>query len=138
MRRISLQICKSNPFTYPLQDLICNHLSINSADRTTLSYDVDEEGAKFEPSDRNDYLPEPIQAPGPTENGAYISDTKQDPKAQNQTDTVVKDEPIYGNGEHIDAGPSWNGGHGGGGQPLQYNDTAIEQEPPPIGIKEDG
>lgn len=44
---------------------------------------------------------------------------------------------MYGNGHNGDTGPSWNMGQAGGNS-NQYNDAAVEQEPAPIGIKEDG
>jgi len=43
---------------------------------------------------------------------------------------------MYGNGQNGDTGSAWNAGQGG--HTNQYNDGAMNHEPPPIGIKEDG
>lgn len=51
---------------------------------------------------------------------------------------LAKDEPMYGSGHNGDAESSWNAGQVNGGIAHQYNDAAMEQEPAPIGIKEDG
>ena len=45
---------------------------------------------------------------------------------------------MYGNGRNGDDGTSWNAGQANGGNLHQYNDAAMEHEPAPIGIKEDG
>lgn len=50
----------------------------------------------------------------------------------------VKDEPMYGNGQNEDTGQGWNVEQINGGHHGQYNDTHMEHELPPIGIKEDG
>lgn len=100
-------------------------------------YDADETVAKPEPSIQ-DFQPEPIQAPAPNDNGAFTSDAKQELKDEESGSAPVRDEPMYGNGRNGDDGPSWNAGQANGGNTHQYNDAAMEQEPAPIGIKEDG
>ena len=50
----------------------------------------------------------------------------------------VKEEPAYGNGNIDDSGQSWNVDQVNGIMPNQYNDAQMEQDLPPIGIKEDG
>ncbi|CAF9936789.1 hypothetical protein IMSHALPRED_010895 [Imshaugia aleurites] len=100
-------------------------------------YDADETAAKPEPSVQ-DLQPEPIQAPAPTDNGTTTSTARQEPKDEEPGTLTVKDEPVYGNGYNGDNGPSWNVGQANGGNAHQYNDAAMEQEPAPIGIKEDG
>ena len=45
---------------------------------------------------------------------------------------------MYGDGQNSDTSPLWNAGQANGGNTHQYNDAAMEQEPAPIGIKEDG
>lgn len=101
------------------------------------SYDADDTAAKPEPLVK-DYQPEPIQAPAPNNNGAFTSDANQDQKEEESGSVPVKDEPMYGNGHNGDTGPSWNAGQANGGNAHQYNDAVMEQEPAPIGIKEDG
>ena len=85
-----------------------------------------------------DFEPEPIQAPAPNDNGAFTNDVKQEPKYEESGSVPVKDEPIYGNDHNGDTGPPWNAGQANGGNTHQYNDAVMEQEPAPIGIKEDG
>ncbi|KAL9137196.1 MAG: hypothetical protein Q9175_001590 [Cornicularia normoerica] len=100
-------------------------------------YDADDTAAKPEPSVQ-DFQPEPVQAPGPNDNGASTSDANQEPKDEESGGASVKEEPTYGNGHNGDTGPSWNAGQASGGNANQYNDAVMEQEPAPIGIKEDG
>ena len=107
------------------------------ADISFHSYDVDDTAAKPDPSIQ-DFQPEPLQAPAPNDNTAFTSDANQDLKVEDSGSAPVRDEPIYGNGHNGDAGPSWNAGQANGGNAHQYNDAAMEQEPAPIGIKEDG
>ena len=106
-------------------------------DITFNSYDADDTAAKPEPSVQ-DFQPEPIQAPAPNDNGAFTGDAKQEPKDEASGSVPVKDEPMYGNDHNGDTEPSWNAGQVNGGSAHQYNDAAMEQEPAPIGIKEDG
>ena len=54
------------------------------------------------------------------------------------SETPVKDEPTYGNGQNGDVGQSWNVEQADENQSGQYNDAQMEQDLPPIGIKEDG
>ena len=67
-----------------------------------------------------------------------MSDINQEPKDEEFGKAPVKEEAIYGNDQNGDSGPSWNAGQSNGGSAHQYNDAAMEQEPAPIGIKEDG
>ena len=93
-----------------------------------------------------DFPPEPIEVPAPlpapapalVDNSAFTSNVIQEPKDEDSDSVPVKDEPMYGNGLNGDTGPSWNVGQANGGIANQYNDAAMEQEPAPIGIKEDG
>lgn len=101
------------------------------------SYDADDTVAKPEPSVQN-FQSEPIQAPVPNNNAAFMSEAHQEPKDEDPGSVPLKDEPIYENGHNGDGGPSWNAGQANGGTAHQYNDAAMEQEPAPIGIKEDG
>ena len=110
---------------YRFSDISCN------------SYDADDTAAKPEPSVQ-DFQPEPIQVPAPNDNSTFTSNTYQEPKDEDTGSALVKDEPMYGNGNNGDSGPSWNAGQMNGGIAHQYNDTAMEPEPAPIGIKEDG
>ena len=116
-----------NPITYPLYTFpdIFN------------SYDADETATKQEPSIQ-DFQPEPVQVPVPPDNGALTNSTKQEPKDEEPLSAPIKDEPVYGDDHNDDTEPSWNGGQTNGGNTHQYNDTVMEQEPAPIGIKEDG
>ena len=101
------------------------------------SYDADETAVKPEPLVQ-DFQPEPIQAPAPADNGGATSDTNQRVKDEEAGSVPVKDEPMYGNGHNGDTGLSWNAGQANGGNTHLYNDAAMEQDPAPIGIKEDG
>ena len=101
------------------------------------SYDADDSAAKPEPS-KQDFQPEPIQAPALNDNDAFTSNANQESKDEESGTVPVKDEPIYGNDHNGDNGPSWNAGQANGGNTHQYNDAVMEQEPAPIGIKEDG
>ena len=101
------------------------------------SYDADETAAKPEPPVQ-DFQPEPVQTPAPKENGAFTSDANQVPKDEESGNLPVKEEPMYGNGQNGDTVSSWNAGQANGGSAHQYSDTVMEQEPAPIGIKEDG
>ena len=67
-----------------------------------------------------------------------MSDINQETKGEGYENAPVKDEAIYGNDQNGDSGPSWNAGQSNGGSAHQYNDAVMEQEPAPIGIKEDG
>ena len=67
-----------------------------------------------------------------------MSDINQEAKDEEFGNAPVKDEPIYGHDQNGDSGPSWNAGQPNGGSAHQYNDAVMEQEPAPIGIKEDG
>ena len=85
-----------------------------------------------------DFLPEPTQAPAPNGNGASTSDANQKERNDDPENVPLKDEPMYGNDHSGDTAPSWNAGQANGGNAHQYNDAVMEQEPAPIGIKEDG
>ncbi|KAF6238917.1 hypothetical protein HO173_002789 [Letharia columbiana] len=100
-------------------------------------YDADDAAAKPEALVQ-DIQPEPIQASAPSDTGAFTSDANPEPKDEESGSAPIKDEPMYGNGHNGDTGPSWNAGQANGGNAHQYNDAAMEQEPAPIGIKEDG
>ncbi len=101
------------------------------------SYDADDNTAKPEPS-VPEFQPEPTQAPVPNDSDTFTSNTKQEPKDEDLRNLPVKDEQMYGNGYNGDTEPSWNIGQANGGSAHQYNDAVMEQEPAPIGIKEDG
>ena len=101
------------------------------------SYDADDTTVKPEPS-IPDFQPEPVQVPVPPDNSALTSSTKQEPKDEESLSAPTQDEPVYGDDHNGDTGPSWNVGQANGGNSHQYNDTVMEQEPAPIGIKEDG
>ena len=101
------------------------------------SYDADDTAAKPEPSVQ-DFHPEPVEAPVPNESVAFTSVAKQELKDEELGGIPVKEEPTYGNGHNDDTGPSWDSGQANGGNGHQYNDAVMEQEPAPIGIKEDG
>jgi len=45
---------------------------------------------------------------------------------------------MFGNGQNGNTGSSWNNEHFNGNHAGQYNDAQMEQDLPPIGIKEDG
>ena len=107
-------------------------------DHFCFSYDGDDTATKPEPSALPDFQPEPVQAPNPTGNGVLPTNVNQEPKAEDQTEFPIKDEPIYGNGHNEDAGPAWNGGQGNEGQSNLWNDAPMEEESRGIGIKEDG
>ena len=100
-------------------------------------YDADDTAVKLEPSVQ-DFPPEPVQIPAPNNTSAFTSGPKQEPNDEELGNIPVKDEPMYGNGQNGDTGPSWSAGQANGGNAHQYNDAAMEQEPAPIGIKEDG
>ncbi|KAF6228410.1 hypothetical protein HO133_008140 [Letharia lupina] len=100
-------------------------------------YDADDAAAKPEALVQ-DIQREPIQASAPSDTGAFTSDANPEPKDEESGSAPIKDEPMYGNGHNGDTGPSWNAGQANGGNAHQYNDAAMEQEPAPIGIKEDG
>ena len=107
-------------------------------DILSCSYDADDTAIKPEPS-LQDFQPEPpLQAPAPNHNTSFLSDVNQKPKEEDIGTVPIKDEPMYGNGQNGDTGPSWNVGLANGGNTHQYNDAVMEQEPAPIGIKEDG
>ena len=116
-----------NPITYPLY----NFPDVSN------SYDADDTAAKPEPSVQ-DFQPEPVQVPVPPDNIALTSSTKQEPKEEESLSAPITDEPVYEEDHNGDTGPSWNVGQANGGNTHQYNDTVMEQEPAPIGIKEDG
>ena len=107
------------------------------------SYDADDTAVKTEPLVQ-DFQPEPIPvrapapAPAPDDNSAFTSYANQEPKDEDSDSVPVKDEPMYGNSHNGDTGLSWNVGQANGGIANQYNDATMEQEPAPIGIKEDG
>ena len=67
-----------------------------------------------------------------------MSNPNQELREEESENVPVQDESMYGNGQIGDTGPSWNGEQANGGNGHQYNDAAMEQEPAPIGIKEDG
>ena len=79
-----------------------------------------------------------MQVPAPTDNSALTATPKQEPNEEEPGSAPVKDEPMYGDGQNSDTSPLWNAGQANGGNTHQYNDAAMEQEPAPIGIKEDG
>lgn len=99
-----------------------------------VSYDGDEAPTKPELPHQN-AVAEPVQVPASTEYASFPSNDTQQAKPEPSDGIPVKDEPMYGNGQNGDSGPAWNTGHGG---QNQYNDGAMNHEPPPIGIKEDG
>ena len=101
------------------------------------SYDADDATAKPEPMVQ-DFQPEPTQAPASNGNGAFTSEANQEVKEEESGSIPGKIEPMYGNDHNGDTAPSWNDGQANGGNAHQYNDAAMEQEPAPIGIKEDG
>lgn len=99
------------------------------------SYDGDDAPAKEEPTGEPDLPPVTVEASAPVTNGSGTNgiDTYNAP-----LETQIKDEPTYENGQGDNAGQEWNGDQMNGGQSGQYNDVHMEQELPPIGIKEDG
>ena len=101
------------------------------------SYDADDTTVKPEPPVQ-DFQPELVQAPAPSYNNTFTSDAKQEPKDEEAGSVPVKDEPMYGNGLNGDVGSPWYVGQANGGNTHQYNDASMEQDPAPIGIKEDG
>ena len=101
------------------------------------SYDADDTTVKPE-SSVQDFQPEPVQVPAPPDNGVITSSTNQEPKDEDLGSAPIKDEPLYGNDHNGDNGPSWNVEQANEGNGHQYNDAVMEQEPAPIGIKEDG
>ncbi|KAK4693506.1 hypothetical protein P7C71_g3903, partial [Lecanoromycetidae sp. Uapishka_2] len=98
-------------------------------------YDGDDAPAKPDPPAQQEAAPEPTQIPAPIEYAPFPENDTQQPKTESSSDTV-KHEAMYGNGQSGDTGLAWNGGQGGPSN--QYNDGAMNHEPPPIGIKEDG
>ena len=95
------------------------------------SYDGDDAPAKIE---EPAVLPDPVPvAPPPIESSTGDNDTSHDPGPQ------IKDEDMYDNGQNGDTGSGWNGAPSNDGQDGQFNNgLVLEEEPPRIGIKEDG
>ena len=91
---------------------------------------------KPEPHTQQELVPEPAEAPAPTEYAPTSHDTTQETKIEPAIDTTVKDEHMYGNGQNGDVGNAWSGANGGPSN--QYNNTGMDHEPAQIGIKEDG
>ena len=71
----------------------------------------------------------------PPENDADMSNTSN---VDGPSDMPVKDEPAYGNGHGGDPGQPWNEEHESEGHMNHYDDAQMEQDLPPVGIKEDG
>ena len=113
------------------------HIHYHIPDIFSVSYDADDTAAKPDPS-VPDSQPEPTPLPAPNDNSTLTSNTNQEPKEEESESVPVANEPMYENGDNGDSGPSWNAGQANGGNAHQYNDSAMEQEPAPIGIKEDG
>ena len=67
-----------------------------------------------------------------------MTNGNQEPREEESGSMPVKDEMTYENDTVGDFESSWNGGQANGDNGNQYNDPGIDQEPAPIGIKEDG
>lgn len=78
--------------------------------------------------------PDPIPvAPPPVESGTANNDSSHD------TGPPMQEEDMYGNGQHGDTDPGWNGAQDNDGQGGEFSNGPVqEEEPPRIGIKEDG
>ena len=95
------------------------------------SYDGDDAPAK---NDEPIVQPDPVAvAPPPIESSTTNNDISYN------TGPQVQDEDMYGNGQHGDTSSGWNGAQDNDVQDGQFNNgTVQEEEPPRIGIKEDG
>jgi len=107
--------------------------TVQFTDHTSIRYDGDDGVAKLEASQAEPtFQPALEQAPDPAPSGA----SEVSKKEPDHTDTAIKDEHMYGNGQNGDIGLTWNGGpiNDGAGQ---YNGH-MDEERRGIGIKEDG
>lgn len=94
-------------------------------------YDGDDAPPKNdEPAAQPD--PTPV-APPPIEPSTASNDMAHDPGPQ------IQDENMYGNGQHDDTSSGWNAAQDNDTPVGQFNNGPVqEEEPPRIGIKEDG
>lgn len=100
-----------------------------------LSYDGDDAPAKYDVAAQPDFAPEPVEAVPPPQNESAGNEA---PSLDAPNEAPVKEEPMFGNGQNGNTGSSWNNEHFNGNHAGQYNDAQMEQDLPPIGIKEDG
>lgn len=95
------------------------------------SYDGDDAPAKNE---EPAVQPDPIPVPHPP-----IESSTGNNGSSHDSGPQTKDEDMYGNGHSGDTNSGWNRTQGNDGKTNQFTDgPASEEEPPRIGIKEDG
>ena len=104
-----------------------------AANHHLLSYDADDAPVKEEIVIPQESAPEP-ESFAPQQSEPVTSDANYEAPGE----TPLKTEPNDGNVQNDDNEQSWNTDQMGGNHSVSYNDAQMEQDLPPIGIKEDG
>ena len=106
------------------------------ADRTTYSYDGDDNVPKGTSQVHLNDSSEPLQPTNPADNVQVSTETKTEPPVINDNEVPDHDQPVYNNDQ--DGASTWTNGQGNGAQDVNYIEPTAEEESRGIGIKEDG